>query len=409
LVDFALSPKKAQNYASIVERWGSAIFNEQDSPIISSTGQSHIMSLDTQIEVNSGITTHRGWPGLIETYRAYLPVTETTPIVTLHEGNTPLIPVPTIAAEIGRGVKVYVKYDGLNPTGSFKDRGMTMAITKAKEAGAKAVICASTGNTSAAAAAYAVRGGMRAYVLIPDGYVALGKLAQALLYGAEVLAIKGNFDDALHIVREMAENYPITLVNSVNPYRLEGQKTAAFELVDALGEAPDWLCIPVGNGGNITAYWMGFNQYHQHGKNRKLPQMMGFQAAGSAPLVSGIRVKDPETLATAIRIGNPANWDKAIAAKTESGGEFNAVTDAEIIAAYRWLGSREGIFCEPASAASVAGLLKVKDRVPDRATVVCVLTGNGLKDPDTAIANKINPFQQGIDANMQAVAAAMGF
>jgi threonine synthase len=370
---------------------------------------SHIMSLDTQIAVNSGIATHRGWPGLIETYRAYLPVTATTPVVTLHEGNTPLIPVPSIAAEIGRGVKVYVKYDGLNPTGSFKDRGMTMAITKAKEAGAKAVICASTGNTSAAAAAYAVRGGMRAYVLIPDGYVALGKLAQALLYGAEVLAIKGNFDDALDIVRQMAENYPITLVNSVNPYRLEGQKTAAFELVDALGDAPDWLCIPVGNGGNITAYWMGFNQYHQHGKCRQLPKMMGFQAAGSAPLVSGIRVKDPETLATAIRIGNPANWDKAVAVKNDSRGEFNAVTDAEIIAAYRWLGSREGIFCEPASAASVAGLLKVKDRVPDRATVVCVLTGNGLKDPDTAIANKINPFQQGIAANMEAVAAAMGF
>jgi threonine synthase len=367
------------------------------------------MSLDTQIEVNSVTNANRGWPGLIETYRAYLPVSATTPVVTLHEGNTPLIPVPTIAAEIGRGVKVYVKYDGLNPTGSFKDRGMTMAITKAKEAGAKAVICASTGNTSAAAAAYAVRGGMRAYVLIPDGYVALGKLAQALLYGAEVLAIKGNFDDALDIVRQMADNYPVTLVNSVNPYRLEGQKTAAFELVDALGDAPDWLCIPVGNGGNITAYWMGFNQYQQHGKCRNLPKMMGFQAAGSAPLVSGIRVKNPETLATAIRIGNPANWEKAIAAKNQSGGEFNAVTDAEIIAAYRWLGSKEGIFCEPASAASVAGLLKVKDRVPDRATVVCVLTGNGLKDPDTAIANKINPFQQGVAANMEAVALAMGF
>lgn len=367
------------------------------------------MSLDTHIEVNSGTTTHRGWPGLIETYREYLPVSETTPIVTLHEGNTPLIPVPTIAAQIGRGVKVFVKYDGLNPTGSFKDRGMTMAITKAKEAGAKAVICASTGNTSAAAAAYAVRGGMKSYVLIPDGYVALGKLAQALLYGAEVLAIKGNFDDALDIVRQMAENYPITLVNSVNPYRLEGQKTAAFELVDALGDAPDWLCIPVGNGGNITAYWMGFNQYHQHGKCRKLPQMMGFQAAGAAPLVSGVRVQNPETLATAIRIGNPANWDKAVAVKNNSHGEFNAVTDAEIIEAYRWLGSREGIFCEPASAASVAGLLKVKDRVPNDATVVCVLTGNGLKDPDTAIANKIHPFQQGIAANMIAVAAAMGF
>ncbi len=367
------------------------------------------MSLDTQLAVNPGTNTNRGWAGLIETYRAYLPVTMTTPVVTLHEGNTPLIPVPTIAAVIGRGVKVYIKYDGLNPTGSFKDRGMTMAITKAKEAGAKAVICASTGNTSAAAAAYAVRGGMKSYVLIPDGYVALGKLAQALLYGAEVLAINGNFDDALDIVRQMADNYPVTLVNSVNPYRLEGQKTAAFELVDALGDAPDWLCIPVGNGGNITAYWMGFNQYHHHGKCQHLPKLMGFQAAGAAPLVSGARVKNPETLATAIRIGNPANWDKAITAKNESGGEFNAVTDAEIVAAYRWLGSQEGIFCEPASAASVAGLLKVKDRVPDRATVVCVLTGNGLKDPDTAIANSINPFQQGIPANMAAVAAAMGF
>ena len=357
------------------------------------------MSLDTQIKVNSRNDSNRAWPGLIETYRAYLPVTATTPVVTLHEGNTPLIPVPTIAAEIGRGVQVYIKYDGLNPTGSFKDRGMTMAITKAKESGAKAVICASTGNTSAAAAAYAIRGGMRPYVLIPDGYVALGKLAQALLYGAEVLAINGNFDDALDIVRQMADRYPITLVNSVNPYRLEGQKTAAFELVDALGDAPDWLCIPVGNGGNITAYWMGFNQ----------SQMMGFQAAGAAPLVYGSRVQNPETLATAIRIGNPANWEKAVAAKNESNGEFNAVTDDEIIAAYRWLGSKEGIFCEPASAASVAGLLKVKDRVPNNATVVCVLTGNGLKDPDTAIKNSINPFQQGIDANLEAVASAMGF
>ncbi len=367
------------------------------------------MSLDTQIRVNSGTNTNRAWPGLIEAYRGYLPVTAATPVVTLHEGNTPLIPVPTISAEIGRGVQVYVKYDGLNPTGSFKDRGMTMAISKAKEAGAKAVICASTGNTSAAAAAYAVRGGMRPYVLIPDGYVALGKLGQALLYGAEVLAIKGNFDDALDIVRQMADSYPITLVNSVNPYRLEGQKTAAFELIDALGDAPDWLCIPVGNGGNITAYWMGFCQYHQDGKSQRLPQMMGFQAAGSAPLVNGARVKNPETLATAIRIGNPVNWDNAVAAKEASNGEFNAVTDDEIVAAYRWLGSKEGIFCEPASAASVAGLLKVKDRVPSNATVVCVLTGNGLKDPDTAIKNTINPFKQGIEVNLEAVAAAMGF
>jgi threonine synthase len=372
-------------------------------------GYSHIMSLDTQIKVHSGNTDRHAWPGLIEAYRAYLPVTATTPVVTLHEGNTPLIPVPTIAAEIGRGVQVYIKYDGLNPTGSFKDRGMTMAITKAKEAGAKAVICASTGNTSAAAAAYATRGGLRPYVLIPDGYVALGKLGQALVYGAEVLAIKGNFDNALDIVQEMADRYPITLVNSVNPYRLEGQKTAAFELVDALGDSPDWLCIPVGNGGNITAYWMGFNQYYQDGKCQKLPQMMGFQAAGAAPLVKGAPIENPETLATAIRIGNPVNWERATAAKNDSNGEFNAVTDDEILVAYRWLASKEGIFCEPASAASVAGLLKVKDRVPTNATVVCVLTGNGLKDPDTAIKNSINPFQQGINANIEAVAAAMGF
>ena len=349
------------------------------------------------------------WPGLIEAYREYLPVSEKTPVVTLLEGNTPLIPVPAIAERIGRQVTVFVKYDGLNPTGSFKDRGMTLAISKAKEAGAKAVICASTGNTSAAAAAYARRGGMKAFVLIPDGYVALGKLAQALLYGAEVLAIKGNFDRALEIVREMAETYPITLVNSVNPYRLEGQKTGAFEVVDALGNAPDWLCIPVGNAGNITAYWMGFCQYHQIGKCDRLPRMMGFQAAGAAPLVNGQPVAHPETIATAIRIGNPASWDKAIAAQTASQGNFNAVSDEEILDAYRLLASSEGIFCEPASAASVAGLLKVKDQVPTGATVVCILTGNGLKDPDTAIKHSNSQFKQGIEADLGSVAKAMGF
>ena len=348
------------------------------------------------------------WQGLIETYRDFLPVSEATPVVTLLEGNTPLIPVPTIAAQIGRGVKVYVKYDGLNPTGSFKDRGMTMAISKAKEAGAKAVICASTGNTSAAAAAYARRAGMRAFVVIPDGYVALGKLAQALLYGAEVIAIDGNFDDALNIVRSLSENYPVTLVNSVNPYRLEGQKTAAFEVVDVLGDAPDWLCIPVGNAGNISAYWMGFNEYYQAGKSTRLPKMMGFQAAGAAPFLTGEPVAHPETIATAIRIGNPANWHKAIAAKEASQGEFNSVTDAEILAAYRQLGT-EGVFCEPASAASVAGLLKVKERVPANATVVCVLTGNGLKDPDTAIAHSQNEIKSGIKVDLEAVAQVMGF
>ena len=351
----------------------------------------------------------KSWPGLIEAYRPYLPVSSATPVVTLLEGNTPLIPVPAIASVIGRQVRVFVKFDGLNPTGSFKDRGMTMAISKAKEAGAEAVICASTGNTSAAAAAYARRGGMRAFVLIPDGYVALGKLAQALLYGAEVLAIKGNFDRALEIVCEMAESYPVTLVNSVNPYRLEGQKTAAFEVVDALGDAPDWLCIPVGNAGNITAYWMGFCQYHQEGKCDRLPRMMGFQAAGAAPIVTGKPVAHPETIATAIRIGNPASWQKAIAAAESSQGGFAAVTDEEILDAYRLLASQEGIFCEPASASSVAGMLKVKDQIPTGATVVCVLTGNGLKDPDTAIKHCHNQFKAGVEPVVSAVAEVMGF
>jgi threonine synthase len=345
------------------------------------------MSFTTQPRSDLTKAISQDWPGLIAAYRQYLPVTDSTPIVTLHEGNTPLIPVPTISKSIGRGVQVFIKYDGLNPTGSFKDRGMTMAVTKAKEAGATAVICASTGNTSAAAAAYAIRAGLKPFVLIPDGYVALGKLAQALLYGAEVLAIKGNFDDALEIVREMADNYPITLVNSV----------------------PDWLCIPVGNGGNITAYWMGFCQFHQEGRCQQLPRMMGFQAAGSAPLVDGAPIKNPETLATAIRIGNPANWQKAIDVKEASQGEFNAVTDEEIINAYRWLAGREGIFCEPASAASVAGLLKVQEQVPDNAKVVCVLTGNGLKDPDTAIKHSLSQFKQGIAPDLRSVASAMGF
>lgn len=360
-------------------------------------------------EPSSKLIQAPSWPGLITAYRNFLPVTTTTPIVTLNEGNTPLIPVPAIADQIGREVQVFVKFDGLNPTGSFKDRGMTMAVSKAKEAGAKAVICASTGNTSAAAAAYAARGGLRAFVLIPDGYVALGKLAQALLYGAEILAIQGNFDDALCIVRQVAEQYPVTLVNSVNPYRLEGQKTAAFEIVDVLGNAPDWLALPVGNAGNITAYWMGFCQYHQIGHCDRLPRMMGFQAAGSAPIVTGVPCPHPETLATAIRIGNPANWQQAIAVQEASQGQFTAITDEEILIAYRLLASQEGIFCEPASAISVAGLLKCKDEVPRGATVVCVLTGNGLKDPDTAIQHSHNLLKQGIEPSLAAVAQAMGF
>lgn len=349
------------------------------------------------------------WPGLIEAYREYLPVSTKTPIVTLLEGNTPLIPSSTLAERIGRQVSVYIKYDGLNPTGSFKDRGMTMAISKAKEGGAKAVICASTGNTSAAAAAYARRGGMRPFVVIPDGYVALGKLAQALLYGAEVIAIRGNFDQALEIVRQMADNYPITLVNSLNPYRLEGQKTGAFEVVDALGNAPDWLCIPMGNAGNITAYWMGFCQYFQSGKCNRLPKMMGFQAAGAAPLVNGQPVTKPETIATAIRIGNPASWGKAVTAKDSSRGSFRAVTDAEILNAYQILASEEGIFCEPASASSVAGLLKMKDEIPTGATVVCILTGHGLKDPEIAVKHGNSQVQKGVDLKVEVVAKAMGF
>jgi threonine synthase len=348
------------------------------------------------------------WPGLIEAYRSFLPVSEQTPVVTLCEGNTPLIPMPSLAAQIGKAVQVWVKFDGLNPTGSFKDRGMTMAISKAKEAGAEAVICASTGNTSAAAAAYARRGGMRAFVLIPDGYVALGKLAQALLYGAEVLAVKGNFDDALGLVRALAEVCPVTLVNSVNPFRLEGQKTAAFEVVDAMGDAPDWLCIPVGNAGNISAYWMGFCEYHQQRKCSQLPRMMGFQAAGAAPLVQGHVFDAPETLATAIRIGNPANWKKAEAVRDASQGAFNCVTDDEILAAYRLL-ALAGIFCEPASAASVAGLLKVKDQVPEGAKVVCVLTGNGLKDPDSAINHSNNQVKAGLEPDLATLTQAMGF
>jgi threonine synthase len=349
------------------------------------------------------------WPGLIEAYRRWLPVTDRTPVITLREGATPLIPAPSIAQRIGRGVRVFLKYDGLNPTGSFKDRGMTMAVSKAKEAGAEAVICASTGNTSAAAAAYARRGGMRAFVLIPDGYVAQGKLAQALVYGAEVLAVKGNFDRALAIVREVADRYPVTLVNSLNPFRLQGQKTAAFEVVDALGEAPDWLCIPMGNAGNISAYWMGFQEYQAAGHSRRLPRMMGFQASGSAPLVLGHTVEQPDTIATAIRIGNPANRDKALKVRQESGGSFHAVTDQEILEAYKLLGREEGVFCEPASAASVAGLLQQASDVPWGATVVCVLTGNGLKDPGTAIDNSDGAFHAGLAPEVDVVADVMGF
>ncbi len=322
------------------------------------------------------------WRGVIDEYRDFLPVDEGTPVVTLHEGATPLLPAPRLSERVG--ASVWLKYEGANPTGSFKDRGMTLAISKALEDKAEAVVCASTGNTSASAAAYAARAGLTCAVLIPEGYIALGKLAQALIHGARVLQIRGNFDQAFALVRLLAERAPVTLVNSVNQFRIEGQKSAAFEVVDTLGDAPDVHCIPVGNAGNITAYWKGYRQYQDAGRCRRLPAMLGFQAAGAAPLVLGHPVEEPETVATAIRIGKPASWYGATAAATESGGGIHAVTDDEILEAYRFLAAEEAVFCEPASAASVAGLLKVG--APEGATVVCTLTGHGLKDPDRAIA-----------------------
>ncbi len=351
----------------------------------------------------------RLWPGLIEHYRDFLPVTEATPVITLHEGNTPLIPAPSLMELIGKPCEIYLKYEGLNPTGSFKDRGMTMAVSKAREAGAEAVICASTGNTSAAAAAYAARGGMRAFVLIPDGYVAQGKLAQTLMYGAEIIAIKDNFDRALALVREMANHYPIALVNSVNRYRLEGQKTGAFEIVDDLGDAPDWLCIPVGNAGNITAYWMGFCHYFQKGRAQHRPRMFGFEAEGSAAIVRNQVISKPETIATAIRIGNPASWVRATASRDASDGVIDSVSDEEILAAYRLIARTTGIFCEPGSAASVAGLLKWKDKIPAHSRIVCILTGHGLKDPGTAIDQCQASIHGGIEPTISAVAQIMGF
>ena len=330
-------------------------------------------------------TVQRNLP-LIERYREYLPVSDATPVISMGEGSTPLVPLPKLSACLE--LDIHVKLEGLNPTGSFKDRGMTMAISKAAEEGATAVICASTGNTSAAAAAYAARAGLTCAVIIPGGKIALGKLAQALIYGAKVLAVDGNFDDALRIVREMSEKHPIALVNSLNPFRLEGQKTGAFEVIEALGDAPDVLCIPVGNAGNISAYWMGFQQFHEIGKAQRLPRLMGFQAAGSAPLVNGAVVKNPETVATASRSGDPGRGDQAMTAMNDSGGQVDAVTDEEILAAYGMLAAHEGVFCEPSSASSVAGLIKAHaaGRFRKGERVVCVLTGNGLKDPDTAIA-----------------------
>jgi len=342
----------------------------------------------------------RAWRGLIEEYRDRLPVTAKTPVVTLLEGGTPLVPAHRLSQLTG--CEVALKVEGANPTGSFKDRGMTVAISKAAEDGAKAVICASTGNTSASAAAYAVRAGMTCAVLVPRGKIAMGKLAQALVHGAKLLQVDGNFDDCLELAQKLAVDYPVALVNSVNKYRLQGQKTASFEIVDALGDAPDVHCLPVGNAGNISAYWMGYKEYGKH------PKMLGFQASGAAPLVHGAPVAKPQTIATAIRIGNPASWQLAINARDESGGAIEAVTDRQILAAYRLLAREEGVFVEPASAASVAGLLQARDEglVQPGQRVVCTVTGNGLKDPDWAISGAPAPTTVPVDAH--AAASSLG-
>jgi len=344
--------------------------------------------------------------GLIDKFKAVLPVSESTRFISIGEGNTPLIKLENIPALTGKNVDIYVKYEGLNPTGSFKDRGMTMAVTKAVEEGSKAIICASTGNTSASAAAYAARAGIKAFVLIPEGKIALGKLAQAMMHGAEIIQIKGNFDHGMQLVKEVAEHAPVTIVNSINPYRIQGQKTAAYEIVEALGKVPDYHCLPVGNAGNITAHWLG---YTEMGKTSgEHPTMVGYQAAGAAPFLKGEMIDDPETVATAIRIGRPQSWDQAWAAQKESGGWFDLLSDEEILAAQKLLTEKEGIFCEPASAASVGGAIRdIKNgKIPEGSTIVCTLTGHGLKDPDTAISQcAVNP--QAIDASLDAVKAAI--
>jgi threonine synthase len=327
------------------------------------------------------------YTGLIDKYRDRLPVHDDTRIISLGEGNTPLIRLNNIPDTLGKDVDIYVKYEGLNPTGSFKDRGMCMAVTKAVEEGSKAIICASTGNTSAAAAAYAARAGITAFVLIPEGKIALGKLAQAMIHGAVVIQIKGNFDKGMQLVKEVGEEAPVTIVNSINPYRLQGQKTAAFEILEELGAAPDYHCIPVGNAGNITAHWMGYKEYHENGIVNSLPKMVGYQASGAAPFMRGAMVDNPETVATAIRIGHPQSWDKAWVVHKESNGWFDECSDEEILAAQKLLTEKEGVFCEPASATSLAGAMRdIKaGKIEEGAKIVCTLTGHGLKDPDTAI------------------------
>ena len=349
----------------------------------------------------------KSWKGLLREYRKYLPITNKTPLITLHEGNTPLIKAERIGRDLD--IELYLKYDGLNPTGSFKDRGMVMAVAKALEGrDTKAIMCASTGNTSASAAAYAARSGIDCIVVIPDGNIALGKLAQALMYGAKVIAIKGNFDEALKAVVDITNKYPITLVNSINLFRLQGQKTSAFEICDVLGKAPDYLAIPVGNAGNISAYWMGFKEYKENAKINNLPKMIGFEAEGSAAIVQNKIIENPQTLATAIKIGNPASWKLAVNAANESEGFIDSVTDDEILEAYKMLTMEEGVFAEPASAASLAGIIKSRKagKINKGDTVVSVLTGNGLKDPDNAIKICNEPIK--VDNNIEEIRKAIG-
>ncbi|HIF51425.1 MAG TPA: threonine synthase [Thiotrichaceae bacterium] len=363
------------------------------------------------------------YTGLIEHYRDRLPVSDDTRLISLGEGNTPLIQLQNISDLLDKKVDIYVKYEGLNPTGSFKDRGMTMAVTKAVEDGAKAIICASTGNTSASAAAYAARAGITAFVLIPDGKIAQGKLAQAMMEGAVILQIKGNFDDGMRLVKEVADHAPVTIVNSINPYRLQGQKTAAFEIVEELGRAPDFHCLPVGNAGNISAHWIGYSEYanqetsicalHKCETGNKAivdsrPKMVGYQADGSAPFMRGEMVDNPETVATAIRIGHPQSWDFALAVEKESGGWFDECSDEEILAAQKLLAEKEGIFCEPASATSLAGAMRDinSGKIPEGSVIVCTLTGHGLKDPDTAIKQSTAPVVK-VDAQLEEVKTAI--
>ncbi len=352
---------------------------------------------------------HKHYTGLIERYKDRLPVSATTRIISLNEGNTPMIQLQNIPRMLGKDVDIYVKFEGLNPTGSFKDRGMTMAVTKAVEAGSQAIICASTGNTSASAAAYAARAGIKAFVLIPDGKIALGKLAQTLMYNATIIQINGNFDQGMELVKEVANHAPVTIVNSINPFRLEGQKTAAFEIVDDLGFAPDYHCLPVGNAGNISAYWKGYKEYATDRVCGNRPVMCGYQAAGAAPFIAGHPIENPETLATAIRIGNPQSWDFAWAAQQESGGWFDKFTDAEILVAQKMLSQYEGVFCEPASATSLAGAMQdiQSGKIPEGSKIVCTLTGNGIKDPEIAMQQCAESKPVTIDADLDSVKRAI--